>query len=706
MKRFGIEEFAAQRRERQDELIAELLPVVRSALEALGRGEEDWSEALARELSDLYATLYAEDGGDLEPDPEPFLSSLDPVFDETDPAASADLIAVWLSTAVLNAAVEQAAADDPEPVVLEWVTMRDEAVRATHAEAEGQQRAPGEMFRVGGHDMRRPGDPSAPIEEWANCRCMLRPALAGDIPFAHTENPVERGEDMPEETETTEEVAPMIRWHGVLAPEGVPSGDGRSFAPDSLRTRDLPLPLTWQKVSDDGHKGSVTVAVIERIERVDSLMKASGYFLQTTEADEVVGLIAQFGRYGVSIDADDAQFEMNEETGEVTFTSARIASASIVSIPAFAEAYVALGDWPEWEEELAASGATQFKRGAGWVTNPDDTKRLHDYWTKPGEPGYVKIGWGTGGDFNRCRVLVGEKIAENSPEDMRFINQICAQWHKDALGIWPGEHKASLDVESLALATGVDESVIEAEKGPSLSLVAGAGWCAPSEFFTDPKLTKRTALTITKEGRVFGHLAEWTTCHIGYDGVCVSPPRSVNDYAYFATGELDLTDGTVARVGQLTVGGGHAPLGLRARAAAAHYDNTCSAVADVVVGEDEIGIWFSGWIRPNATEDMVGMLRAAGNVSGDWREIRGGLELVAALAINVGGFIVPRVAASIQGGRQVALVAAGVVGPEEAAQEQVSDFARQVAREVLAEMKEAEKRRERMSALAARVKGQ
>jgi hypothetical protein len=53
----------------------------------------------------------------------------------------------------------------------------------------------------------------------------------------------------------------------------------------------------------------------------------------------VIGLIAEFGRFGVSVDADDAEFEFDEsggsDDGKVTFTSARIASASVVSIPAF-----------------------------------------------------------------------------------------------------------------------------------------------------------------------------------------------------------------------------------------------------------------------------------------------------------------------------------------------------------------------------------
>ena len=134
-----------------------------------------------------------------------------------------------------------------------------------------------------------------------------------------------------------------LAWHGVLAPEGVWSGDGRQFKEGSLRFRDLPLPLTWQKSAQPGHDGSVVVGKIERIERVGSQMLGEGTFLSTPEADEAVGLVAEFGRFGVSVDADEAAMELNEDTGQRTFTDAQIVSASMVPIPAFAGSYVTLG---------------------------------------------------------------------------------------------------------------------------------------------------------------------------------------------------------------------------------------------------------------------------------------------------------------------------------------------------------------------------
>jgi 2'-5' RNA ligase len=182
-----------------------------------------------------------------------------------------------------------------------------------------------------------------------------------DTPEITDEAPVDapQGSDVP--------VDERVPWHGVLAPEGVKSGDGRMFT-NLGRTRELPLPLTWQEKSAGGHDDSITVAMIEKAQMIDGLMHASGHFLNGTvdEADEVIGLIAEFGKFGVSVDADDiAEMSFDEEAGVDTFDDPRVCSASIVSIPAFAEAFVALGPHPvldaepdldEEEDDLAEGG--------------------------------------------------------------------------------------------------------------------------------------------------------------------------------------------------------------------------------------------------------------------------------------------------------------------------------------------------------------
>lgn len=192
------------------------------------------------------------------------------------------------------------------------------------------------------------------------------------------------------------------------------------------------------------------------------------------------------------------------------------------------------------------------------------------------------------------------------------------------------------------------------------ALVAHGGkdWSPPKEWFSNPGLSVPTAITVDASGRVYGHAAQWGTCHVGFSDQCVSPPRE-DAHPYFTTGELSSEDGTIISVGQITVGTSHAPLGLGSHAATEHYDHTGHAVADVSIGNDGHGIWVAGAIRPDVDSSLVHALRASGQVSGDWRRIGGKLRLVGLLAVNVPGFPVPRMRARVASGAQHALVAAG-----------------------------------------------
>lgn len=182
--------------------------------------------------------------------------------------------------------------------------------------------------------------------------------------------------------------------------------------------------------------------------------------------------------------------------------------------------------------------------------------------------------------------------------------------------------------------------------------------------FSDPGLTVPTPHTQTPDGRVFGHLAVWGTCHIGMAGTCVTPPHSMTGYAHYMKGATETADAGVIPTGVITMDTGHAAPHLRASAAVAHYDDTGTIVASVAVGEDDIGIWYAGRFSPWATDEHKARLMAAGALSGDWRIQGGNLELVAALAVNVPGFPIPKVAlAASAEGVQTSLVAAGIVPP-------------------------------------------
>ncbi|QDH93504.1 RNA ligase [Gordonia phage Verity] len=197
--------------------------------------------------------------------------------------------------------------------------------------------------------------------------------------------------------------------------------------------------------------------------------------------------------------------------------------------------------------------------------------------------------------------------------------------------------------------------------GPSLT---AAGVVFDIADFRDPKLDQLTPLQVTKDGRVYGHLAGWKTNHIGYSKP-TPPPRSATGYKYFHQGLAPTNEGDLP-VGYLTLGTGHAGEG-DAMSAAAHYDNTGAQVAQVRVGEDDHGIWLAGRVLPT-TDDMQRQTLRRSSLSGDWRKIkdpttgRKSMELVAALSVNVPGFPIPRTEQLVASGAEsTMLVAAGFV---------------------------------------------
>lgn len=544
--------------------------------------------------------------------------------------------------------------------------------------------------------------------------------------------PVDEVNDTPVDAEADDEdddIDEMVEipFHGVAAPVDRPTGDRRMFRSEGVTFDDRVI-LRYAEEDWGAHAGARRIGRVTDLWIEDGLIKYKGYFAAgLKDVDTVIAGLADGTLGGVSVDVDDTTREATDISTIVVpqeasvdelnaalqqamnpdvtvYATARIRGITVVDIPAFVEAYIALGDCdcpdevaehdesdtgPEIEitdEDLdgfaaelvqlsmdhndvldfvtqvtertpvavaparaviAAAFAPGTHDGPGWITNPVATSRIRRYWVSG--KGAGKIRWGAPGDFNRCRSQLAKYV--QNPD---WLAGLCANMHKEALGVWPGQEGGGR--RGGLVASGAKPS------RPSIVVVAsgyGSDVLPPRAWFENPGLTEKTPLTITPEGRIFGHLATWDTCHIGQQGVCVTPPRSVTDYAYYHLG-LAETDGGDVEVGHITMGTGHAGLRDSSRAAAAHYDNTGAVVADVSVGDDEIGIWFSGALR-DVTPSQRRELKAA-KLSGDWRDFgHEELDLVAALAVNVAGYPVPRRAIAASGGRQSALVAAGIV---------------------------------------------
>jgi 8-oxo-dGTP pyrophosphatase MutT (NUDIX family) len=329
------------------------------------------------------------------------------------------------------------------------------------------------------------------------------------------------------------------------------------------------------------------------------------------------------------------------------------------------------------DDDDPAAGTWEFPGGH---TEPGDGTLLaggmREWAEEIGQPfpagGILVHTWTTGEVYQGHVVVIGaekavdltaERTVANTDDD--YSNQ-AAWWDVDDARRNPAlrpECKATpWNALKKAVAAVGDLAVPMPEPEPAM--VAAGSPVRPSAWFTDPRLDGPTAVTVTDDGRVYGHLAAWDVPHIGMPGQYRTAPRSASDYAYFATGAVRCEDGAEVAVGHITMDTGHAGMSLGHPDVTAHYDNTGSVVADVAAGEDTHGIWVAGAVRTDVTDGQVATLRASA-LSGDWRRIGAGLELVAALAVNTPGFPVPR--ARIKVGQPVALVAAGVLHPEPSA---------------------------------------
>lgn len=194
---------------------------------------------------------------------------------------------------------------------------------------------------------------------------------------------------------------------------------------------------------------------------------------------------------------------------------------------------------------------------------------------------------------------------------------------------------------------------------PDPSIVAaGIPASPPPDWFEPRQFDGVTPLTFTADGQVYGHIADRSIPHIGLPGQRTAP-RSKSGYRWYMTGQVRCDDGSLVSTGRITMGAGHASLEASAESAAAHYDNTATAVADVVAWDDQFGVCVAGAARPGVTEEQMRTAMAS-PPSGDWRVIHGNLEMVAALLVNVPGFPSPRVNLAASGAVH-SLVAAGVI---------------------------------------------
>lgn len=530
-----------------------------------------------------------------------------------------------------------------------WQAAEDARTRPTHVDADGQTVGLNEPFTVGGASLDFPGDPAGPPGEVINCRCTtitiidvdaLNTASTGTVTLnaaayqiEDTEMPwsivegderCDAGEFAVVKDEDNElegchatredaegQVAALyaseaedeadaampatmrntVPWSGVLVVEGTPTGDGRQFAAGALtwpalgETASLEIPLGWMYERSHGGMATdkvVNVGRIDAITRVGNELHGRGVLNLDTEwgrrAAEQMGTRDDPGFLaGVSIDADDPEDPQGLNV-EYVFPD----SCELEEAPDDAGTLLDDNDGPD----VACMIPEMVVYHSGRIR----AATLVDI------PAYVE-----------ARLYLDEPVPEGTP------------------------------VEADVVAMPVTASSFTMEI-PDLP---------PAEWFAEPSDEPEIgAITITDEGRIFGYLAPKNVAHRGIRDKRVTVPMGNVDYGIWMN-RVTLADdgrGSYTRVatGPITMDCGHAVASPRVVGAARreHYDNSCSIVATVRVGENSRGVWISGAVLPDVTPDQVRRMMAC-QLSGDWgphREKPGKRELAGALLVPVPGF--------------------------------------------------------------------
>lgn len=389
-------------------------------------------------------------------------------------------------------------------------------------------------------------------------------------------------------------------WEGIIGMEGVLTGDGRLIENEALEWA-TPVPFRYVKEDTGGHQGAVVAGRILSIQRDEGgQIRAWGDFDHgSEEGRESARLVGEELMNGVSMDLDSVAFEV------------RVAAEVIEAQEAF------------WDQLMAE----------------EDGEEIEEPERETDEEGRVVV----------AKINTDDEVMATTSARIRAATLV--------------------SVPAFAEATIKAIDALPAEVEAELALVAsGAPVDPPAAWFTMPEPDAPTALTITDDGHVYGHLATWDVCHIADPagtGVCVMAPKSASNYAQFHTGVVKTQEGGLVTTGVLRFNTQHASLRASASDAAAHYDHTGLAGADIHAIDGKHGIWVSGALRPGLSAEQVRTLRAS-PLSGDWRYIDGRLDLVGVLAVNLPGFPIPRTQGLVASGELEVIVAAGMIAPEAA----------------------------------------
>lgn len=245
-----------------------------------------------------------------------------------------------------------------------WMAHHDDRTRETHRAADGQVVGIHELFGVGIDNLAYPGDPNGSPGEIIHCRCTLgyqtQPPSINTIAnmLGKLARKRDRGGEMAAVVETTDETTePAVgaSWSGIIAQEGVDTGDGRRIEPGALNWRELPLTLMSQLVTPEfgGHTDAEVAGRIDTITRAGQDIPAVGVFDTGEHGSETERMVRDQMLRGISVDLaineaeiiPDPDIEDEIEAyfmGTLNVLDGTILGATVVPFPAFESASIAI----------------------------------------------------------------------------------------------------------------------------------------------------------------------------------------------------------------------------------------------------------------------------------------------------------------------------------------------------------------------------
>lgn len=277
-------------------------------------------------------------------------------------------------------------------------------------------------------------------------------------------------------------------------------------------------------------------------------------------------------------DSDDGMILWEESAGDlvIRFTRARVRGATLVAMPAYANARIVL-DPAEGQEDEETAAATPAEQTA----SADTREQVVAYVTaSPIAVGAREVAAALGITMQSARSYLASAAKEGALVRIAHGQYVGATTRSE---------------EATASAAGED--------------LTASAWTAmqdlppmPAAWFREPteeELPPGSGGVHFRDGRIFGWVAQAGEPHAGMPGqrLTVDSLGEI-DMSHFNRARFHLDDGSTVAAGAMTMNVGHHRDGAECETAACQFDDTRTVAGVVTCGMNERGLWFSGASAP------------------------------------------------------------------------------------------------------------